>query len=108
MENLDLIEKISSHCNEMVKNDSDMLKWRFGVTEEDLPHVASIAKSIVLHKNNLLKGGGFVEAVCSDSLSRSAAKADSVMQKVLCYISAFSENAYYIKGKLENKIHSNL
>lgn len=108
MENLEIIEKISGYCTEIVKNDSEMLKWRFGVTNEELPHIANIAKSIVLHKNDIMTGGGFVQSVCSDSLIESSQRADSTMQKVLSYVATFSYRAKEIKDKFNPLFSSNL
>lgn len=93
METKNVIEAIQTICNEIVKNDSEMLKWRFGVTQEELSHIAQISHSIVLHKYGLRSGGGFVQAVCKDSLSEAAGRADSTMQKVLGYMSTFSDRA---------------
>jgi hypothetical protein len=87
------IDSISSACNEIVRNDSEMLRWRFGVTQEELSHIAMIASSIVMHKKGIRNGGGFVEAVCSDSLTKSAGRADSTMQKVLAYMATFVDRA---------------
>ena len=89
MQDQNTIDQIVSTCNEIVKNDSEMLRWRFGVTQEELSHIANIAHSIVLHKKGIRKGGGFVEAVCSDSLTKAAVRADSTMQKVLAYMASF-------------------
>jgi len=95
----DLIDKISAHCNEIVKRDEEMLKWRFQVVQSELEHIAGIATSIVLHKAGLRNGGGFVEAASSNSLVGAALRADHVMQKVLAYIATFVDQADSIYNK---------
>lgn len=93
MTDQDLIDKISAHCNEIVRRDEEMLKWRFQVVQNELEHIAGIGASIVLHKAGIRNGGGFVAAAVSNSLVDTALRADTVMQKVLAYMATFVEQA---------------
>ena len=49
----------------------------------DVPHVTNIAGSIMLHRDGIMKGGGFVTAVCENNLELAVQRADSVCANCL-------------------------
>lgn len=52
--------------------------YRKRPTENDISHVKNIARSIMLHRDGIMKGGGFVTAVCNNNLEGAVSSADSV------------------------------
>jgi hypothetical protein len=91
---MDKIDSIIQYCNGIVNRDAVMLKTRFGVTNEELSHIAHIGASIVLNRTGLRPGGGFVEAVCENNLISASGRADSTMQKVLAYMAMTFASEY--------------
>ena len=54
--------------------------YRRRPAENDIPHVTNIGRSIMLHRDGIMAGGGFVTVVCGNDLASAVQKADSVCQ----------------------------
>ena len=54
-------------------------------SKSDIPHIVNIARSIMLHRDGILNGGGFVTAVCENNLELAVQRADSVCAESLQY-----------------------
>ena len=52
--------------------------YRTQPSVKDADHIRSIGRSIMLHRDGILTGGGFVTAVCANDLDGAIQKADSV------------------------------
>ncbi len=49
----------------------------------DTSHIINIGRSVMMHRDGVLLGGGFVSAVCANDLTSAVQKADSVCQQHL-------------------------
>jgi len=54
--------------------------YRMIPAENDKPHITNIGRSVMLHRDGVLLGGGFVSSVCANDLSSAIQRADSVCQ----------------------------
>jgi hypothetical protein len=59
--------------------------YRVMPPENDWSHIINIGRSILMHRDKVLGGGGFVTAVCQNDLVSAVQRADSVCQKNLSY-----------------------
>lgn len=60
----------------------------------DDEHIIQIIKSVMYHRDEIYKGGGFVEAVVNNNLSDAVGRADSTCLKYLNVIVAAKRNCY--------------
>lgn len=58
----------------------------FPISDEEAKHIIRIAASIMMHRDGVLPGGGFVTAVCENNLNGAFNRADSTMIKALRYM----------------------
>jgi hypothetical protein len=59
--------------------------YRTMPAENDKDHIINIGRSVMMTRDNVLIGGGFVQAVNANDLSSAVERADSVCQKNLPY-----------------------
>jgi hypothetical protein len=57
-------------------------------------HVIQIMKSVMLHRDGLRPGGGFVQSVVENNLSLAVGRADKTCAKYLKEIVATKDNCY--------------
>jgi hypothetical protein len=59
--------------------------YRMIPAENDKPHIINIGRSVMLHRDGVLLGGGFVSSVCANDLCSAVERADSVCQQHLTF-----------------------
>lgn len=64
--------------------------WRTEVSE----HNINVMISIMMHRDKLMMGGGFVESVCNNNLIDAVTKADSDNLRVLKLLALTHKNCY--------------
>lgn len=89
---LDLFEKAKADAKKYV---DENLEWCLAqpVTEGERIHIVDIATSIIMTRDNILQGGGFVEAIIDNNLSQAISRADSTCIKALKFFVMVKENA---------------
>lgn len=58
----------------------------FSFSEEERKHIIHIGASIMMNRDGVLPGGGFVQALCDNKLTEAFNRADSTMIKVMRYM----------------------
>lgn len=61
---------------------------------ETNPHVIRIIKSVMMHRDGVLSGGGFVEAVVNNDLRQAVGRADATCYGALKVIVAANIHCY--------------
>jgi hypothetical protein len=72
--------------------------FRKAPSEADRSHVINIARSIMMHRDGILTGGGFVTAVIENNLEATVTRADSVCAQnipffVYCKLHIHNQNS---------------
>lgn len=58
------------------------------ISKEEKNHIVHVASSVLMTRDRFMMGGSFVQAVVDNNLYQAANRADSTMQKCLCFMSA--------------------
>ncbi len=61
------------------------------LTSEEETHIIDIATSVMLHRDSIRPGGGFVQAICNNDLKGAFDRADSTIVKSI----RFMVNTYW-------------
>jgi hypothetical protein len=74
---------------------AENLEWSLAqpVTEGERRHIVDIAASIIMTRDNILQGGGFVEAIIANNLSQAISRADSTCIRALKFFVMVKDNA---------------
>jgi hypothetical protein len=70
----------------------DLIHIPFPVSNEEKAHIVHVASSVLMTRDKFMTGGSFVQAVVDNNLYQAANRADSTMQKCLCFMSAICNN----------------
>ena len=80
--------------NELYDQYTDKAKEYAELWGVDDAHVIQIITSIMLHRDGLRQGGGFVEAVVNNNLHLAVGRADNTVYKHLKVIVSAAQNCY--------------
>ena len=64
----------------------------FPVSNEEKAHIVHVASSVLMTRDKFMMGGSFVQAVVDNNLYQAANRADSTMQKCLCFMTSICNN----------------
>lgn len=58
------------------------------ISAEEKNHIVHVASSVLMTRDRFMMGGSFVQAIVDNNLYQAVNRADSTMQKCLCFMSA--------------------
>lgn len=79
----ELIAKIQKQVVEYCIRNRNHIIGFDTMSDEDSDHIYNIAASVVMTRDNILSGGGFVKAIINNDLDAAITRADSVCIKAI-------------------------
>jgi hypothetical protein len=64
----------------------------FPISNEEKNHIVHVASSVLMTRDEFMTGGSFVQAIVDNNLYHAVNRADSTMQRCLCFMSAVCNN----------------
>lgn len=65
-----------------------------GLTTEEYSHACALAASVMLTRDNIMHGGGFVQAIIENDLEQAVSRADNTARKALHAMVTIKKNCW--------------